>query len=470
MNLTDIAFTSALEQAQLIRTRQISPLELTQLYLNRIEQYNSQLGSFFYVAAEAAITEATHKTEQLAKFSNLDQLPPFFGIPTAIKDLNPVAGMPCSYGVDALKNQVVDYDDGVVSKIKQAGFIILGKTATSELGSFPYSEAPGFPPARNPWHLDYTAGGSSGGAAAAVAAGLSAVAQGSDGGGSIRGPACCCGVVGIKPARGRVSHAPLGDHQSGIATNGPLARTVRDAAALLDVMSGYITGDPYWLPEPDISFLEGTNQTLPQLRIAFATAIAPFGQAEPACRQGVIDTVKRLEEMGHTIEEDCFQVQELILPFKKIWQAGITASGIPLELLSPLNRWLGEQVCSAGEYLQAVQQMHLISRQIVGFFRQYDLLVLPVYLHPTIKVGDWENLSPPETIERIINWVAPCPPLNASGLPGITLPVGFDKNGLPIGVQLVGRAADEMTIIAVAAQLEQINPWHHHRPYNDIAS
>lgn len=464
MNLTDLAFTSALEQAQLIRNRQISPLELTQVYLSRIEEFNQQLGSFFYIASEEAIADATQKTEQLGKISDPQQLPPFFGVPTAIKDLNSVAGMPCSYGVAALKNEIAEYDDGIVSKIKQAGFIILGKTATSELGSFPYIETEGFSPVCTPWNLDYTAGGSSGGAAAALAAGLCAIAQGSDGGGSIRGPAFCCGVVGIKPARGRVSNAPVGDYQNGIATNGPIARTVRDAAAMLDVMSGYVTGDPYWLPMPDISFLQATQQDLPRLRIAFSTAIAPFGEADSLCQQGVIETVQRLEAMGHNLEEECFQVEDLIEPFQKIWQAGVTASSIPLELLSPLNRWLGEQVGSAGEYLQAVREMQLISRRIVAFFRRYDVLVLPVYLHSPIKIGQWNNLSPQETVERIIKWVAPCPPLNASGLPGITIPVGFADNGLPIAVQLVGRPADEITIIALAAQLEEINPWHHHRP------
>ncbi|HBY81251.1 MAG TPA: amidase, partial [Cyanobacteria bacterium UBA11148] len=278
MNQVDLAFTPALDQAQLIRTRQISPLELVQLYLGRIEQFDSQLGSYFTVAAEMAVAEAIAKTEQLAQTSDISELPPFFGVPISIKDLNAVEGIPCSYGTPILKDKIANFDDGVVTRIKQAGFIILGKTATSELGSLPYTEPPGFPPARNPWNLDYTPGGSSGGAAAAVAAGLCAIAQGSDGGGSIRGPAFCCGLVGIKPARGRVSHAPVGDRQSGISTNGCLARTVADAAALLDVISGYIPGDPYWLPDPEISFLDATRQAPDPLRIAFTTTVYPIGE------------------------------------------------------------------------------------------------------------------------------------------------------------------------------------------------
>ena len=169
-NFQSLAFTPALEQAKLIRARQVSPLELVELYLQRINQFDPQLGSFFHIAAETARSDAQQKTEQLAQTSQDSELPPFFGVPIAIKDLNAVAGMPLTYGNPALKNNIANYDEGIVTRIKMAGFTILGKTATSEFGSLPYTEPMGFPPARNPWHLDYTPGGSSGGAAAAVAA------------------------------------------------------------------------------------------------------------------------------------------------------------------------------------------------------------------------------------------------------------------------------------------------------------
>jgi amidase len=464
MNSVDLAFTPALEQAKLIRDRQISPLELVQLYLDRIEKYNPQLGSYFSIAAETAVLDAKAKTEILANTRTPSELPPFFGVPTAIKDLNSVAGMPCSYGVAALKDRIAIYDDGVVTRMRMAGFIILGKTATSEVGSFPYTEPPGFPPTRNPWNLDYTAGGSSGGAASAIAAGLCPIAQGSDAGGSIRGPATCCGLVGIKPSRGRVSYAPIGDFLNGIATNGPLARTVADAAALLDVMSGYITGDPYWLTDPEISFLEATRQEPKQLRIAFATGLEPFGEAADICQQGIRETIKRLEEMGHHLEPANLEIGDLVEPFKKVWQAGVTGSGIPGEFLSPLNRWVGEQAGSAGDYLQAVAQVQLISRRLVAFLEQFDVLILPVYLHQPIRIGEWADLSPQETLIKIINWVAPCPPFNASGLPAIAIPTGFDINGLPAGIQIIGKPAAETTIIAIASRLERANPWLSQRP------
>lgn len=464
MNQIDLAFTPALEQAQLIRRKEISPLELVELYLERIQRLDTQLGSYFHVAAERAIADARAKTEQLAVTSDPASLPPFFGVPISIKDLNPVAGLPCSYGVAALRHQPASHDDASVMRIKYAGFVILGKTATSQVGSLPYTEPEGFPPARNPWNLDYTPGGSSGGAAAAVAAGLCPVAQGSDGGGSIRGPASCCGLVGLKPSRGRVSHAPIGEFQSGIASSGPLARTVADAAALLDVLKGYVTGDPYWLPDPEISFLEATRHNPGKLRIAFSTSIPPIGEAAPACQQAVLETVKLLENMGHAVEPGCPDFTPLIEPFKVVWQAGVGASGIPAPFLEKFTRWLLETTGSAGDYLRAVYQMQAIARGTVAFFENFDVLVLPVYMHPTIRVGEWADLSPEEMMPKIISWIGPCPPFNASGQPSIALPGGFDSNGLPVGIQLVGKPAAEATLLALAAQIESAKPWSDRRP------
>jgi amidase len=461
MNEIDLAFTPALEVAQLIRRREVSPLELTEIYLERIQLLNPQLGSYFTVTADLAIRDAKAKTERLVDGS---ELPPFFGVPISIKDLNAVAGVPCTYGNPVCLNNIPDYDDGVVTRIKEAGFIILGKTATSEIGSFPYSEPTGFPPARNPWNLEYTPGGSSGGAASSVAAGLCAIAQGSDGGGSIRGPAACCGVVGIKPSRGRVTKGPLGDRLAGISTNGPIARTVADAAALLDTISGYSTGDPYWLPDPEPSFLAATQTQLSNLRIAYATSIPPLGAADANCQQGVLQTVKLLAELGHQVEEKCPDFSGLVEPFQIVWQAGIAGSGLPPEVMQPVNRWLFTRTSTVGEYVQAVAQMHVVARQIVAFFDTVDVLVLPVYLHSPIRVGEWANLSPEATFQNIINWVAPCPPANATGQPAIALPVGFDSNGLPIAVQLIGKPAAEATLISLAAQLEAANPWIQHRP------
>ncbi len=461
MDNNNLAFTPALELAQLIRLRELSPLDLVEIYLERIQRLNPQLGSYFTVTADLAVADAKIKTELLTTIS---ELPPFFGVPISIKDLNAVADVTLTYGNSALLNNIPNYDDGVVTKIKQAGFIILGKTATSELGSYPYSEPAGFPPARNPWNLEYTPGGSSGGAAASVAAGLCAIAQGSDGGGSIRGPAACCGVVGIKPAKGRVTKAPVGENLAGLAVDGPIARTVADAAAMLDVISGYVPGDPYWLPDPQPSFLDATKVKLDSLKIAFSTSIIPFGEADPNCKQGVLTTINLLAQLGHKITEKCPDFSSLIEPFKSVWQSGIAAAGIPSAALQPLNRWLLGKNGSLVEYLQALKQMQMVSRQIVAFFDSVDILVLPVYLHSPIRIGEWADLTVEETFAKIAHWVAPCPVANATGLPAIALPVGFDTNGLPISVQLIGKPAAESTLISLAAQLETANPWIQHRP------
>ncbi len=459
MNSVDRAFTSALDLAKSIRAREVSPLEIVNLYLERIDRLNHQLGSYFTVTADRAIELATAQTEQLAGLNKSQELPPFFGVPIAIKDLTPVAGIPCTYGTQALHGNISPYNESVVWRIEAAGFNILGKTATSQIGSLPYTEPPGFRPARNPWNLAYTPGGSSGGSAAAVAAGLCAIAQGSDGGGSIRGPASACGLVGIKPSRGRVSWAPVGDYLSGISANGPLARTVADAAALLDVMSGYTTGDPYWLPDPNPTFLEAAGEKLGKLRIAFSTNISPVGEAAPVCQQAVLETVKLLTDLGHDVEPGCPDFTGLIEPFTVIWQSGPAASGIPGKVLEPMNRWLLERTVSAGEYLRAVNQMQVISRRIVGFFENFDVLVLPTYMHSPIGIGEWADLSCEETLQRIINWIAPCPPFNASGLPAIALPAILDSNGLPVGIQIIGRPAAEATLIALAAQIEAAKPF-----------
>lgn len=462
MDALDLAFTSALDQAKLIRDKQVSPLELTELYLERIERLNPLTGSFFTVMAELAMQDAKAKTEQLSQAS---ELPPFFGVPIAVKDLNPVKDVPCSFGIKALKNRLATTDEYLVTKIREAGFVILGKTATSQLGSFPYTEPPGFPPARNPWNLDYTPGGSSGGGSSAVAAGFCAIAQGSDGGGSIRGPAGCCNLVGLKPSRGRISFKPVGEYMAGAVAQGCLTHTVADTAAFLDMAAGYVTGDPYWLPNPEPSFLAAIQREPKQLRIGLVTAIEPLGEVHPECKAVVEKVARSLESMGHILESITPDLGEMIEPFAVVWRAQ-TDVGAPPFILERVNRWLWlrAKFTSAGRYVRSVQQLQAFSRKVVKLFDDYDVLLTPTYMHPTIRVGEWKNLSSAMTLQKIIEWIGPCPPFNASGQPAISIPGGFDSKGLPIGIQLVGRPADEVTILALAAQLEQAMPWRHQHP------
>ncbi|MFM7470264.1 MAG: amidase [Nodosilinea sp.] len=466
MDAVDLAFLPALEQAHLIRDRQISPLELVEIYLERIERLNPQLGAYVAVMAEQARAEAKAKTHQVMTTDPAD-LPPLFGVTVSVKDLNPVAGVPCRYGIKAAGDRLAPTDDYIVGKLRQAGLIILGKTATSQMGSLPYTEPPGFLPARNPWHLDYTPGGSSGGSAAALAAGLCAIAQGSDGGGSLRGPAFCCGLVGLKAARGRISFAPVGERLEGLAVNGPLGRTVADTAALLDALSGYEVGDPYWLPTPQPGFLGSLKPPDRPLRLGYVTALDPIGAVDPVCRQAIVATAQRAEALGHRVEPVSFPPMDaLVDPFVMVWQSVLAESAVPWIVLERFNRWLYWRArwVSSGAYLRAVTQIQQIARQIVQFCQPYDALILPVYMHPTIRVGEWKGLRSPRLLTQVINWVAPCPPFNASGQPALAIPTGFSPDGLPMGVQLVGRPADEVTLLALAHQLEIAHPWCQRRP------
>ncbi|MGY6528828.1 MAG: amidase [Cyanobacterium sp.] len=461
-------FTTAHHLETLIRKKEISPLELTELYLQRIDNIDSQLGSFAYVAHDNAIKDAHLKTEILGNTKDTQELPTFFGIPTAIKDLYSVKGMPTAYGNGFIKDNIADFDSGIVNKIKEAGMIILGKTATSELGSLPYTESPSLPPCRNPYNPEYTAGGSSGGAAAAVAGGLIPVVHGSDGGGSVRGPAFCCGLVGLKPSRGRISNAPVGDYLAGMATHGCLSRSVMDSAMLLDILSGNITGDPYWLDSPPEGFANLVKQSPSSLKIAFGMEISSFGRADDCLQEQVKDAVNIFTDMGHELTEGCPDFSTIVEPFKIIWQASMAQGSFPDAILSPMNRWLRETAPTLAQYLDAVHQVQVISRQIVAFFADYDALILPTYLQPPIKVGEWAGLSPEVTLNNIIHWIAPCPPFNATGQPAIALPTGFTDSGLPIGIQIVGKPRDEVTILQLAYQLEQIKQWQKYRPSTEI--
>lgn len=234
------------------------------------------------------------------------------------------------------------------------------------------------------------------------------IAQASDGGGSIRIPVACCGLFGIKPSRGRISPAPAGDRFGGVAINGPIARTVADAAALLDVMSGNVPGDTYNLPKPESSFLSATQQKPGALRVAYVTGINGIASSDTTCKQAVLQTVQLLQELGHATTEACPDFSGLGEPFQIIWRTGVAASDIPLESLQPMNRWLISKTITATEYVKAVAQMQIVSRQIASFFNDFDVLLLPVYLHSPIRVGEWAHLSPEDIYQ-----------ISSSGLPPV---------------------------------------------------
>ncbi len=462
----DLAFASALEQAALVRAGEVSPVELVELYLRRIERLDPTLNSYLTVAADVALRSCARRAEEeLARGG--DDLPPFLGVAISIKDLVDTAGIRTTHGTAMWHDRVPDRDDEIVTRIRAAGFAILGKTNTPEFGSRSTTETPAYPTARNPWDPERTPGGSSGGAGAALAAGLCAAAHGSDGGGSIRIPSAWCGLVGLKPTRGRVSSAP--GPQSLNSTNGPLARTVADAAALLDAMAGPAPGDAWWLPRPARPFLDEATTPPGRLRIAWtADHPEPDSSVEPAWRDAVLETVTLLEAAGHEMVEAA--PPRLDVAMSALIPAANTAARPdlpPVETLDTPNRTLVQvaAAASARDLAEALRGVQASSRRIAAFFGDFDALLTPTLAAAPPPVG--RRIMGEEDFTgmlELLRIVAFTPTWNMTGQPAIAVPAGLDGDGLPVSVQLVARSGDEATLIRVAAQLEEARPWRGLRP------
>ncbi|MEX2269250.1 MAG: amidase [Acidimicrobiia bacterium] len=463
----DLAFASALEQRELVRQREVSPSDLVELYLERIERLNPQLDAFLTVAGDQARDAARLAEKELAAAGDGADLPPFLGVPISIKDLNDTAGIRTTHGTAEWHDRVPDRDEEVVARIRRAGFIILGKTNTPEFGARAVTQTLAYPPGRNPWDTSRTPGGSSGGAGAAVAAGLGAVAQGSDGGGSIRVPSAWCGVFGIKPSRGRVSSAP--GPQSWNATNGPIARTVEDAAALLDVMAGPAVGDVWQLASPEHPFAEDARQAPARLRVAWTTKpVDPDTVVAPAWREAVTATLSLLEEQGHEIME--VELPQLDVTMLALVPASATAARLdlpPTETLDTTNQTLLAYAAgmSAKDLMVAENEIQRVTRTFAEWFEGFDVLLTPTMTAPPPPVGEAamgdEDFA---GMLELMKLVAFTPMANMTGQPAVAVPAGLDDAGLPVSVQVVGRPLAEATIIRVAAQLEAARPWRHLRP------
>ncbi len=465
--MEDVVFMSATRQAELIRAGKISPIELTTAYLQRIEALDPRLNSFVTVTPEVALAAAAAAEARIGS----DDAPPFNGVPITIKDLNETQGVRTTFSCKAFADYVPAGDDNVVRRIKEAGFVILGKTNTPELGTVPVTESQLNGVCRNPWDTSVTPGGSSGGAAAALAAGLSPIAQGSDGGGSIRIPASCCGLFGIKPSRGRVSVGPrVGEAMHGLASAGPLARTVKDAAALLDVLAGYETGDPYWAPPPERPFVAEAGADPGRLRIALTTASPLGGPVDAAVDGAAKDAAALLESLGHHVDEADPPWQDpAVMPlFMVLWQT--LAAPFPIEdysVLEPLNQSLAEAATqtSSTEYVRAVTALHAFCRRLVAFWDDYDLVLTPTLAMTPVPVG-WifEEDDPGRQLARAGMFTPFTPAVNLSGQPAVSVPLAWSDNGVPLGSQLIGKPADEVTLIRVSAQLEEARPLANKRP------
>jgi len=455
----ELAFASALELAAQVRAGDVTPAELVQLYLDRIERLDPELNSYVTVDADGALGAARAARPG-----------PFSGVPISIKDLNDTAGLRTTYSCKAFADNVPQADHAVVRRIREAGFVVLGKTNTPELGSIGMTESELNGDCRNPWDTTRTPGGSSGGAAAALAAGLCPVAHGSDGGGSIRIPSSCCNLFGIKPSRGRVSPAPYGSGSLGLGTSGPIARTVRDAAALLDVMAGYEAGDFYVAPEPERPFLAEAYVEPGRLRIAATTTPPIDVPVDPACAAAVGVAAEVLAELGHDVVEatPAWRTDDATIHFTRIWQIGPAVSGVDdLSLLEPFNRMLAEQASAtpSTDSARSVMRLQQLARQIVAFWDDVDVVVTPTLALPPVEIG-WARRDgdPASVFERQWQWTPFTAIVNVTGQPAMSVPLHESADGLPIGVQFIGKPFAEATLIRLAAQLEQARPWADRRP------
>ncbi|HKV53029.1 MAG TPA: amidase [Candidatus Binataceae bacterium] len=459
------AWLEAWQLRELVLKNKVRPREAAEFFLGRIERLNPRFGAFMTVTAERAFEDAA-RLERVAPAERATM--PLYGVPFSLKDLTWTKGIRTTLGSKNFENFVPAVDQEYAARIMRAGGILLGKTTTPEFGGKPTTDGGLCPTACNPWQPAHTAGGSSGGAAAAVAAGMNPIAEGSDGGGSIRIPASCCGIVGIKPSRGRVTFAPvMGEAWAGFATNGPLAHSVRDAALLLDVMSGPHDGDPYWAPAPRCSFVDAATKLRPgKLRLAMI-AETSLARVEPETLAAFESACGTLRKMGHSIEPLKLDPADLLKPIaQKLICAGV--GSIPLkdpDAVDPAVRVLWEtgRRTSAADYIATVSRMHNIAREIVQHLTPYDGLLTPTLPRPAVKHGELYP-SPDQALEATFSWVAYTFPFNSTGQPAISLPNGFTSTGLPIGLQIVGRPADEVGLIALAAAFEEARPWRDKHP------
>jgi amidase len=471
-DLGEFARLDAVAQAELVRRGEVEPLELVEAAAARIERLNPLLNAVVLPMFDEARRAAS------------GPLPdgPFAGVPFLLKDLLAAyAGVPMTSGSAFLRDFVPRHDSPLVARLKRAGLLIIGKTNTPEYGILPTAEPQLFGPSRNPWNTGRTTGGSSGGSAAAVASGMVPMAHANDGGGSIRIPASCCGLFGLKPTRARNPLGPdFGDIFGGLVAEHAVTRSVRDSAALLDATSGPDVGDPYCAPPPARPFSREVGVPPGRLRIAF-TATAPTGVAvHPDCVSAVKDAAALCADPGHEVVEAAPAINgELYLQsFMALWSAGCawTIDGFAravgrepaAEQLEPGTRALYEmgRKVTGSSYLLALQWLQVMSRDVARFFRDYDVWLTPTLGEPPVPIGEFA--SPPENplagMRRAATFVPFTPICNATGQPAMSLPLYWNAEGLPVGTHFAGRFGDEATLFRLASQLEVARPWADRRP------
>lgn len=466
----DLLFRPALELAEGVRAGEYSSRELTELALARIEELDPTLNAFIMTDADKALAAA----DAIAPGDER----PFAGVPTAIKDIGAmIEGYPFTCGSGIFGDFVAPFDSNVAARIKGAGFVVTGKTNLPECGILPVSESTRYGAARNPYDTDRTPGGSSGGAAAAVASGMLPIAHGSDGAGSLRIPAACCGLVGLKAARNRISPAPV-LAESPMVTEGFLTRTVADAAATLDVLAGYVPGDANWAPPPKTTFLEASKREPGKLRIAVSVKPSIDVPVAEEHLEAVATTAKLLEELGHEVVEFDPPFNPSMLEFfMDMWAIGISSlarSGAQLsgqevtpDTVEPLTWafWERAQKIKALDFALVDNTLKGFARRTITELQPYDALLTPVLNLRPVEIGWIDATHGMPAFDRAVQFTSFTAGVNLAGLPAISLPTErLEADGLPNSVQLIGRPAGEEALLSLAVQIESARPFSHLRP------
>ncbi|MFY0405650.1 amidase [Solicola sp. PLA-1-18] len=460
--MADLHELDAHALAAAYRRGDTTPTEVVDHLLERVGRLDAAVGAFVTVTADDARRRAAEATAAFA--GDHDDLAPLLGVPTAIKDLNLTAGVRTTFGSAVMRDHVPRFSDAVVTNLEAAGLISLGKTNTPEFGSPCYTEPDVAPPARTPYDLTRSAGGSSGGAGAAVAAGLVPLAHGSDGGGSIRIPASVCGLVGLKPSRGRISRAPVYGDVTGLSTSGSLARTVRDAAVLLDVMAARVPGEALRAaPTPDgASWRAWCDRDPGRLRIArFVAPVIADVEVDAQVVAAWEEASRLLEGLGHELVDVDPPLAPTTVPaFETVWAVSATMSPVPPEAetqLRPLSRWLRERgrAASATDLAQALLAMGQAGARAVAAMDPFDAVLTPTLGQLPAPVGGIRDDADPEADFAAQKAFTPYTAAwNVTGMPAVSLPTAWSTEGLPIGTMLAGRPGEEHVLCALAAQVE----------------
>jgi amidase len=467
MAIAEYPKCDGLALAALVANKDVTPLELVDEAIARAEKLNPALNAIVFKAYDRAREAAKAVPEGSA----------FAGVPTLLKDMRGGAtGMPTRNGSRLNPPIPAAYDSTLVARFRQAGLIPFGKTNVPEFGILPTTESKLYGAAHNPWNLAHSPGGSSGGSAAAVGARIVPLAHATDGGGSIRIPASCCGLVGLKVSRGRISQGPdMADSTSGLSVDNVVSRSVRDSAAALDILSPLDYGDPYFAPPAEGSYLDAIARAPRRLRIAVSFKRLDGTPHDPEVTDAVRKTARLCEELGHTVEEAAPQIDsaQITPAFMTLWAAN-TALGVSrlaqMQNIAPsldnvegltLSLYEAGKAVSAVDLMTAQQFLFRCARIAAKFHETYDLWLCATLDSPPLKLGvidvDEQNLQ--KAFAPIIGYVPFTAIQNATGQPGINVPLNWSKSGLPLGVQFVARNGGEMVLLQLAAQLEQAQPW-----------